>query len=80
MSVIETKQRKKPRDGFRLPAQPLIDWLEYTEQIDSIDGHTRRDWLKYGLSVYNADKWAIRCGVHPIRLWGWEFYQGCRDV
>lgn len=60
----------------RLDAAPLIEWLEYTEQIGRIDRGTLQHWRANGLSVWNADKWAIRYGIHPVRLWGFDFYDG----
>ena len=60
---------------FRLPAAPLMAYIERTGQEEAVSRHVVRRWLIGGIDIYKADEWAIRLGTHPFLLWGAEFYQ-----
>lgn len=36
-------------------------------------------WSRNGIDVYNADRWCVRLGYHPIEIWGQDFYAGCHN-
>lgn len=66
----------QPEDvQFRLPAQPLVDYLNRTGQLDRIDHRTVHRWIVSGLDMYRADEMAIKYGTHPMLVWGMEFYR-----
>lgn len=61
----------------RLDAKPLIEFLTKAEQLQYLDKHTVARWKRTGLSVYTADKWCLSFGLHPVEIFGHNFYEGC---
>lgn len=65
--------------GLRVDAEPLLYRLERDGREAAIESKTRSRWRAEGIELYNADKWAIRLGYHPIEIWGQDFYRNCFD-
>lgn len=42
-------------------------------------GHTLRTASRRGLSDLQADRWAVRLGLHPAEVWGSSWYDGAAD-
>ena len=42
-------------------------------------GHTLRAASRRGLSDVQADRWAVRLGLHPVEVWGSSWYDGLGD-
>src|SRR5262245_1314694 len=42
-------------------------------------GHTLRTASRRGLSDVQADRWAVRLGLHPVEVWGSSWYDGVGD-
>src|SRR5262245_6674250 len=42
-------------------------------------GHTLRTASRQGLSDVQADRWAVRLGLHPVEVWGSSWYDGVSD-
>ena len=61
---------------LRLPADPLIRFLERRDALGSISRHTLAGWKRDGMSVYQVDWWCIRLGTHPAMVYGDAFYEG----
>ena len=59
----------------RLDAQVLIDRLDADGRW--YDRNMARRLIQEGVSVYAADRWAVRYGYHPYEIWGDAFYEGC---
>lgn len=62
---------------LRLPGEPLIERLDRDERW--YDRNVGARLLRNGLTVYAADRWAIRFGYHPYEIWGEAFYEGCNN-
>lgn len=62
-----------------LDGEPLIDRLTRDGRITSIKTSATHKWKTRGLSVYLADRWAVKLGYHPYEIWGNEFYRGCNE-
>ena len=60
----------------RLPAEPLIRFLERNGSLHTISRNTLRGWREDGMSVYQVDSWCIRFGTHPVMVYGDAFYEG----
>jgi Bacterial regulatory proteins, gntR family len=43
-------------------------------------GHTVRTASRRGLSDVQADRWAVRLGLHPVEVWGSSWYDGVGDA
>src|SRR5262245_1888000 len=43
-------------------------------------GHTLRTASRRGLSDVQADRWAVRLGLHPVEVWGSSWYDGVGHV
>ena len=69
--------RKKP--VLMLDGEPLIDRLTRDGRITSIKTSATHKWRTRGMSVYLADRWAIKLGYHPVEIWGNDFYRGCNE-
>lgn len=65
--------------GLRVDATPLLDKLLRDERYEAVPAKTKSRWRAEGIELYNADKWAIRLGYHPIEIWGQDFYRSCFD-
>lgn len=67
---------------LRLPVQPLVERLTAEGRMKELDPHRLYQWEKMGnqISVYWADKWAVKLGFHPFEIWGWDFYEGAVDA
>lgn len=63
--------------AIKLNGGPFIDRLVLDGQIINLDKRVVANWRKYGMSIYNADRWAIALGYHPAEIWGFDFYEGC---
>jgi len=62
----------------RLPLQPLLEahggpWRDFRVTVGSRDSVLHRARTE-GLDVDQADRYACRCGLHPLEVWGrmWE--------
>jgi hypothetical protein len=42
-------------------------------------GHTLRTASRRGLSDLQADRWAVRLGLHPAEVWGASWYDGSEE-
>jgi len=42
-------------------------------------GHTLRTASRRGLSDVQADRWAVRLGLHPVEVWGSSWYDSVGD-
>lgn len=62
----------------RLPLEPLLEafggpWREFRVAVGSRDSVLHKARTE-GLDVSQADRYACRCGYHPLEVWGraWE--------
>jgi hypothetical protein len=61
---------------MKFPLETLVEkynrpWREFRETVGS--RHTVLKKAKeQGLTAEQADKYAIRCGFHPIEVWGFK--------
>jgi hypothetical protein len=59
------------------PLEPLLDASGLTASglaaELSLPTTTVRRAARRGLSDRQADEWAIRCGLHPLLVWGWAW-------
>lgn len=81
----EIRLRYKPLSdaaSLRLPVEPLLERLRMSGRLEELEVSRIGQWRRNGnmMSVYWADKWAIRLGFHPFEIWGWDFYQGAMDA
>jgi hypothetical protein len=82
VGMSQTRKKYRPlamSSDVRLDAKPLIEFLTKAEQLQYLDKHTVARWWQNGLSVYTADKWCLRFGLHPAEIFGHKFYEGCFD-
>jgi Bacterial regulatory proteins, gntR family len=42
-------------------------------------GHTLHTASRRGLSDVQADRWAVRLGLHPVEVWGSSWFDGLSD-
>jgi hypothetical protein len=61
---------------MRFPIEPLVEkynrpWREFREVVRARHTVLKRAKLE-GLTYEQADAYAIRCGFHPIEIWGYE--------
>jgi hypothetical protein len=78
MASVRKKYRPiKAAGRIRLDAAPLIDFLINAEQLHNVPSKTVARWKRTGLSVYTADKWCLSFGLHPVEIFGHNFYEGC---
>lgn len=53
--------------------QPLLDAAELSrsglQTVSKASGEDLRIAAEEGLTVAQADKWAVRCGFHPAEIW-----------
>ena len=80
VGMSQTRKKYRPlvmSSDVRLDAAPLINFLERSEQLQYVDKKTTARWQRVGLSVYTADKWCMSFGVHPVEIFGHNFYKGC---
>lgn len=78
MSLTRKKYRPISTAGsIRLDATPLINFLINAEQLHNVPSKTVARWKRTGLSVYTADKWCLSFGLHPVEVFGHNFYEGC---
>jgi len=65
---------------FRFFPSEMTD--ETIAEVLGISRHTVRKW-KYGngtsLSTFEADRYAIRAGVHPSAVWGQSWWVGAGE-
>lgn len=72
---------------LRLPFDPLHQWVAIDQRDPScsvrlvartcgIRENTMFAWRKRGVPIMAADELACRMGVHPIEIWGDEFFIG----
>lgn len=62
-----------------LDGETLIKRLSVDGRLAAVNTKTTHRWRSEGLSIYSADKWAIRLGYHPYEIWGADFYRGCNE-
>jgi hypothetical protein len=64
--------------GPRLPYEPLGEALKLKGiSISSFGGSGSRSIHRYqkrGLTWEAADEWACKIGMHPVQIWGTDFY------
>jgi hypothetical protein len=60
--------------NIRINAQPLIAVLYDRGLLGDISSPTVRKWRETGIDIYWADKWAVKLGMHPIEIFGMQFY------
>jgi hypothetical protein len=58
-----------------LDPTPLINALIERNMLREVRNETLKRWRRQGIDVYWADKWAVKIGLHPIELFGMEFYR-----
>lgn len=63
----------------RLDPEPLIAYMTATTLVDHNTLKMFQTWRRYGIDLYRADMYAIKCGTHPYLLWGDAFYQQMED-
>lgn len=75
----ETGKRFSVRYGsskVRLPADPMLRFLDRMGATGTISRHTLAGWKRNGMTVYQIDWWCIRLGTHPAMVYGDAFYEG----
>lgn len=72
----ERYRRNNINAGLRVDATPLLDRLWRDGRYSAIEASIKSRMRDEGIELYNADKWAIRLGYHPIEIWGQDFYRG----
>lgn len=73
----QVRARHRPysdNSKLRLSGQTFIDRLVKDERY--YDRNMALRIIKEGLSVYAADRWAVKYGYHPYEIWGDAFYEG----
>lgn len=67
-----------------LPLQPLVEaygkpWREFRTAVGA--RHTVLNRLKVeGLNYSTADRFAVRCNLHPIEVWGLDAWIRAAEV
>lgn len=61
---------------MRFPIEPLIKaynrpYREFREKVGARHTVLKRA-KEQGLTIEQADKYAIKCGFHPIEIWGFD--------
>lgn len=84
-TMREYRRQFKPLSDaadLRLSVEPLVERLAQADRLSELDPHRISQWRRNGwmVSVYWADKWAIKLGFHPFEVWGWDFYKGAMDA
>jgi plasmid maintenance system antidote protein VapI len=70
-----------PRVSARLDVQRLLDaakarsQAELARQLDVAPANLCA-YVRDGITVQMADRWAARLGLHPAEVWGSDFYVG----
>lgn len=64
-------------DNLRWPLQPLLDATGLSRtalarRLNVAFGTVHRAGRE-GVSDRVADRWAIRLGLHPLAVWGWDW-------
>lgn len=79
--------RHVPRCSHRptWPLEPLLDavrCLTHERTLDRLGRKSREVDVaaQSGLSDEQADRWAIRAGLHPAQVWGWEWVEAGLSV
>lgn len=76
-TTVARPQRRAPR----LPAQPLFDriangqgiprgGLKLVAKAAGVDPKTVQKWRRQGMTIWQADRIAIRVGLMPHDVWG----------
>lgn len=64
---------------IKLDADCLIHRLQLDGRSGAVTSSLLAKWRKTGMDIYNADRWAVKLGYHPIEIWGLDFYEGCME-
>ena len=79
-ALLRKKYRKRSDNVWiRLSAEPLIKKLQESDQLFLVNADVLYKWRNTGLDIYNADKWCLKFGWHPVEVFGQAFYVGCFD-
>lgn len=81
MTVTTTTEHRKHRAAPRLPAQPLFDriardcgaphgGLKLVARATGVNPSVVRKWRDQGLTIWHADRLAVRIGAMPHEVWG----------
>ena len=68
--------RKTP---VRLDANQLVSRLQLDGRTNAVANTLLSKWRNSGMDVYNADRWAVKLGYHPVEIWGSDFYRGSNE-
>jgi len=72
-----------PSAGTRWPLEPLLAAAGLSRAALGrqlrLAGHTMRAASRRGLSDVQADRWAVRLGLHPVEVWGSAWFEGAGD-
>lgn len=69
----EPKCTATPR-AQRWPTKPLVDAVGGIEKANRmLDAGNLHRATQTGLTDTQADHWALRCGLHPLEVWGWAW-------
>lgn len=71
-AVWKAKRRKVKLPTRYLPVEPLLRFVD--EEHRRAFGHVVKRCRDKGMSVYLADKWCVKLGVHPWVVYGDAFF------
>lgn len=68
----------------RFTLEPLERYLETTDSAETatvldLPKRTVQRYRQFGLSLVQADRLAIRAGIHPCLIWGTAWWVGTED-
>ena len=70
------------KSSIRLDPEPLIERIQSdTSYMESVSRDMIRGWRRVGsIDLYRADALCMKLGIHPVEIWGNEFYRNMEEV
>ena len=69
--TCSTRHTPRCRDGRRWPVAPLAERLGPDDLVRRLRSSHRdmAEFTAHGIPDAMADRWAVRCGLHPSEIW-----------
>jgi hypothetical protein len=72
------KYRRTPIKHHLIDASPLVSIYRETQDARHISKTIKR-WETFGISIYEADEFCMKIGLHPIEVFGSTYFEGLCD-
>ena len=72
------KNRRTVIKHHLIDATPLVSIYRETQDARRISKTIKR-WETFGISIYEADEFCMKIGLHPIEVFGSSYFEGLCD-